>query len=219
MRFHTDPTTGASVPGLQKNFWNVALPIAGMALQYLSNQGAQRNANRAMRGQDALIDRQTRAMDERWRIANEMRNQGFFDPTQAINQATNLNLEQEGVARGNLAGALRVAGYARGDSEYRVRDDALAEKYRASRTAQRFQLARQVGMEQLQAFDPGYTSAANPGIQTYGNRAEMFQGQQAPLGPAVAAMAPFFQQPQQGFNVQNAFRFAGAARNFRGFRG
>ena len=187
----------------------------GLITGFLNNQQAGRNANRALGNQEALIRQQVQAMQERFRIAKLLEAQGYFNPEQAMAQATALNQEEEGRARANLAGAMRVSGYAKGDSEYRVRDDALSEKYRTARAAQKFQIARQVGSDYLNAFDPSYTSVANTGIQAYGQQAGTYMNQQSPLGGVVAGMAPYFQQQKQ----QPAFRMQGLSNAISRYRG
>ena len=209
MNHQIDPTTGARLPSgvAQKNFWNVALPILGMGMQYLNNQGAQRSANRAMRMQDQLTERQIRAADERWRIANEMRNAGYFDPTRAIAESNRLSLHEEGLSRGNMSGAMRIAGYAPGgDSEYRVRDDALDEKYKASRSAQNFQIARALRQEELAAFDPSYTASLNPAIGVQGDRMNFYNSQIGSLGGLMQGLGGMFPQAP---GRSNGFDMAG----------
>lgn len=190
---------------------------AGLVSQFLGNQSAQKNANRAQAGQDALVQRQIGLFDQRFKLAMQALNSGQFDPTKAIARANNLSLQEQGTAQNNAAGSARVLGYKPGDTAPIRNQESIAERYRASRQADNFNIESSLRSQMFNAFDPSAGGALNAGISTLGNRENQYLGQIAPIGGGLSSLAQFYNtvNPKINPRIDNFSMLGNAVRQRR----
>lgn len=180
----------------------LALALGGVGLlsQFLGNQSAQKGANSAQAQQAALIAKQIELWNKRMKMADELVASGAFNEDVAIGKANALSLQEQGVDQNNAAASSRVLGYKPGDTAPLRQQEGIKERYSRQRAVDNFNLVSSLRQQKLALYDPSMGSALNPGIQAYGNQANMYRGQIAPLGPAIANLGQFLPQ-KKGFSL------------------
>lgn len=157
----------------------VSTGLAGISA--ISGLGSNKKADRRAR---SLEDRQTGLFDMIQKIVKEADAKGAFDPSAAIADLEKRTADYEGKDLGNLAGALRVAGYREGDSEIGRRLDSVKMNYRNMLDTKRLELKRQSLQDKLAAYSGINSNMLNPAIQ----RAE---GMQQNPGGFYQSLMPF----------------------------
>jgi hypothetical protein len=146
-----------------------AAPLIGAGATIFSgmmnNNAQQHAADSAAAQQQQLLDMQKAIFNtiNNVRMAGEQ--QGLFDPQKRMDMIDKQDAHFENLDLGNQAGALRVAGYRPGDSEYGIRNDAIANKHQVYRDQQYAQAISQAFNDHLNAITAANGNMLNPGIQ------------------------------------------------------
>ncbi len=171
--------------------------IAGLGLvnSLIQGNNARRDANRAAAKTESLTDRKLRLFELLQSIVENADKAGQFDPQTQINQLEKDTAKYEGLDLGNLAGALRVAGYRPGDSEIGTRLDAVKQKYRSELDTAREQIRRQSFIDKLNAYSAINPSLLDSSIQNSSNRESLARQQQANFNPInfLGSMMPYLE--------------------------
>lgn len=167
--------------------------VAGLgALSSLSaNQDAQRRADQALKYGQGLEGRATALYDKLLAEVQKADSEGQFDPERRIRAMEKDTANYESKDMGNLAGALRVAGYRGGDSEIGTRLDAVKLKYQKMRESMSDQIRTQTFNEKLAAYNSVNANLLQPGIQGSQFRYSANTSNQSNPSGLVAAIAPF----------------------------
>lgn len=158
--------------------------------------GASGQAKSATRNQIKVLKKQSKIADLLQSIVDQRYQAGYFDADKQIAALNRYSYEAEGRDAGNQAGELRIMGYKPGDSEGRVRSNALRAKYQDSRD----RMALDLKGQELQNILGAYNQAAAPlqGLASgFGNAAQIAQSQQADMGPLFSLLSG---------GLSNAFR-------------
>jgi len=124
-----------------------------------ANNAARREAGEANRMSRAMEQRVTKLWDTLFQRAEQAEKSGEFDPERRIAAVEKDTARYEGRDMGNLAGALRTAGYKPGDSEIGTRLDAVKTKYRSFLDNLRNDIRDKSWWDQQNAY-----ASANPGM-------------------------------------------------------
>lgn len=131
--------------------------------------GAKEN-KKARAKQDALAQRYIQLFDTLFGKTAEAERRGFFDPASRLALLNRETAFYEGRDLGNLAGALRIAGYRPGDSEIGTRLDAVKAKYRLAREKMADEIRRQSFADLLSAYASANPQALNAPLALYSSR-------------------------------------------------
>ena len=182
-----------------------ALPfVLGAASIYNNaqqNEMAGRRADNAQKGQDALIGRQTDLFDRLFSMVQDADAGGAFDPTKTLQQMDKDTAQYEARDSGNLAGALRTAGYRPGDSEIGNRLDSVKLKYREERERMGEEIRTGALRNKLAAYAGINPSGLNQGIAVMGQREANYRNQVQSPGGILQGLSPYLAgQPGEGHN-------------------
>lgn len=197
-----------------------ALGAVGALTGAAANDSAMREAKRARRAQDRLTGRQVELFDTILSAVKGADQQGAFDPDRRLERLDEDTARYESRDRGNLAGAMRVAGYQPGDSEIGVRQDTLGLKYRENRERMADDIRTDSIFRKLQAYSMANPGMLNPAIATQGAReSNSMAGLQNPAGFFSALMPFLTERPKAVQTSGSAFRLpAPTAMTFDDFR-
>jgi len=190
----------------------VPLAVAGAGLVggMMQNDTQRRAANRAAGQQQELLNRQREIFDTINNLRRLAEGQGFFDPKKRIAQIDKNSAEYEARDLGNLAGALRVAGYRPGDSELGVRLDAVKRKHKGDRERQYAEAERQSFFDHINAVAAANGGMLNPGIEAAQRQQEIALSRiQNPAG-FLASLLPYLDQFGRGRGNGNAYQQGGS---------
>jgi len=186
------------------------LSLIPSVIGLISNQGAQKSANKAANRGKKLEDKQVQLFDTILQLVQQADQNGQFNPEQQIKQLEDDTAKYEQRDMGNLAGALRVAGYKPGDSEIGKRLDAVKTNYRTQLDSMRTNLRRGAFTDRLNAYQQVNPGMLNQGINNAYNSQLMALGQMQNPAGLFGAMMPFLQGKQSGQNLkQTPFAFLG----------
>ena len=159
-------------------------------MQNDANRRAKNQADRSLAMQDRLAMRQIALFDRIQARHQELASSGAFSPERRLDQLDRDTAKYEGRDSGNLAGALRVAGYEPGDSEIGTRLDAVKAKYRGTREGLANQIRREATADEMASLNgqAGAGSSLNAAMDVYGNRASQFAADIGSLDPAVGSL-------------------------------
>jgi hypothetical protein len=157
-------------------------------------------ASAAARSANRLTARQVALFNKMLGMVEQADRSGQFDPEARIAQLERDTARYEAQDLGNLAGAMRVAGYKALDSETGKRLDAVKMQYRADREARDNAIRQSAFAEKLAAY-----GAINPG-QLNGAIAQANRSQELALAQAQAsnpagflsALMPYLQNSGSG---------------------
>lgn len=173
-----------------------ALSALGLVAQNEANRKSQNQANQSLSNQDAILADRV-ALNKRIQTRfEELKASGAFSADRRIDQLDKDTARYESRDSGNLAGALKVAGYKAGDSEIGGRLDAVKTKYRDERDRSANQIRREATSDEMAAMQGQMqaSSGLDTAAQIYGDRASRFQGQIQSLGPAVAGFGSWYER-------------------------
>jgi len=167
--------------------------IAGL----VANEQQRKAARSAANSQRALVARQLALFDAMEKRVKDMEASGAFDPTKALENMEKQTAKYESRDMGNLAGALRVAGYRPGDSEIGARLDSVKTAYRDFLDTKRVEIPRMYNADKLAAYGSLNSGALNSGIEVFGRNRDLALAQiQNPAG-FLAAWIPFLEKKRQ----------------------
>lgn len=174
------------IPGL--------IGAGGLFMQQDANRRAKNMAEMSQQLQAELAGRQVALFDRIQKRYEEMKAGGAFSPEKRLDQLDKDTAQYEGRDLGNLAGAMRVAGYRAGDSEVGGRLDAVKGKYRSERERLANQIRREATNDEMAAMQgqASMGSSLNAAMDVYGNRASQFRSQIQDLTPGVMSLAEAF---------------------------
>lgn len=179
---------------------SIGLGAGGLFLQNQANNDAKKAAKKATGNQKELIKRQTELFDKIAGIVSSHDSAGGFDPQAQIDQLGLDTAHYSSRDMGNSAAASRVLGYRPGDSEPIKRIQSIDSNYKLQYGQMANQIRRNAFADKISAYRGIDPSSLNPGIQTYGQQAQGYQGQMQPLSGLVGSMMPFM-MPQQKASV------------------
>jgi len=183
--------------------------IAGIG----ANDKAAKASASASKSAKKLADKKVSLFDLIQSMVQQADAGGQFNPEQYISQLENDTAKYEARDAGNLAGALRVAGYKPGDSEIGRRLDAVKMNYRQQLDQQRTALRRGLFSDRMNAYQAINPDNLNSGIALAQNNAAMAQSQMQNPAGLFASIMPFLQsekpdpKKQLASSLASGFRF------------
>jgi hypothetical protein len=186
-RMYFDPVTAT-----------IGTAVGGMLFQGMENDKNRKSANKAQKGQNALIGRQTELFDYLSNMVKGHDQAGGFDPAKQLEQlATDTKYYSE-LDMGNAAGAARTLGYRPGDSEPIKRIQSIDSGYKLRYGQLSNQIRESAFGDKINAYRAVDPTALNGGIQAYGNQAQMYQGRMQNPANMFASIGPYLQQNRGG---------------------
>jgi hypothetical protein len=167
------------------------LGLGGLLMQNESNRKAQKSQDKLTGKQSDLIKRQTMLFDSLRDIVMGADKAGQFDPTRRLEQLQADTEYYAGRDIGNTAGAARTLGYRPGDTAPLKQIRSIDSAYKLNYAQEAAKIRQSAFTDKLSAFRSIDPSALNPGIQTYGQQAQVAGSQQQPLSGLVGAIQPF----------------------------
>lgn len=169
------------------------LGLGGFLSGNAENARERKKAEKAQKQQDEMLRRQQELQDMFLGFARGADKAGQFDPSMRLAQLDDDTARYEARDSGNLAGALRVAGYKAGDSEIGTRLDSVKVKYRGQREQMADQIRQQAFGQKMAAYGAANPGDLNPSIQVYGQRAQDARGRIGNPAGLLGAIMPFLQ--------------------------
>jgi hypothetical protein len=178
---------------------SAALGGLGLVSQYSANQQAQREAQQQLAEQQQLIDAQIGARNNYLNAVGSLGEQGAFNPAQQQFDATHAAQEGLGNALNSEAGAARALGYRPGDSVPISELNRTQGNFQLQQAGLMNQIGQQSRANYLAALQgaPSLTDLG-AGIAATGENARMFEGQNAPMGGMLQALAGYLPSQGQG---------------------
>lgn len=167
------------------------LGLGGLLMQNEANRKSQKSQDKLTGKQSDLIKRQTMLFDSLRDIVMNADKAGQFDPTSRLNQLQSDTEYYAGRDIGNTAGAARTLGYRPGDTAPLKQIRSIDSAYKLNYAQEAAKIRQSAFTDKLSAFRSIDPSALNPGIQTYGQQAQIAGSQQQPLSGLVGAIQPF----------------------------
>lgn len=173
--------------------WGLVLGGLSLINNIIQGNKAQKSANNAAKRAGKLTDRQVALFDQMLGMVNAADASGQFDPTRRLDQLRTDTAEYEGRDLGNLAGAMKVAGYRPGDTEIGGRLDAVKLKYRQDYNRMANDIRDSTFASKIAAYSAINPSQLNSAISQANRSQEMAMAQANANNPAnfLGALMPF----------------------------
>ncbi len=182
---------------------SAGIGLGGLLLQNSANKDAKKSQDKATGNQKELIKRQTQLFDRIQGMVSDYDASGGFDPQRQLDQLATDTAAYSERDMGNSAAASRTLGYRRGDSEPLTRLRTIDSNYKLQYGQMANQIRSKAFGDKISAYQGLNPSSLNTGIGVYGQQAQMYQGQQQPLGGLVSSIQPFLQgKPKVNTGVQ-----------------
>lgn len=164
----------------------------------IQNEKARKDAKAAQKKAGKLTDRQVALFDMLMGMVKDADARGQFDPARRLDQLRADTAEYESRDLGNLAGAMRVAGYRPGDSEIGGRLDAVKLKYRSEFNRLANDIHDQAWSNKLASYRAIDPTALNSAIQQANYSAANAQSQVQNPAAFLSALMPYLNQGGSG---------------------
>lgn len=178
----------------------IGIGAAGVLGNLFGNSSAQRAANRAAADARRLTDRQVKLFDQMLGFADQARERGDFDAEQRIAGLERDMARYEGRDLGNLAGALRTAGYRPGDSELGTRLDAVKQKYRGDLDRMRLDERRKALFDMMGAYGATNPQGLNTAIGFNQGQQQLALSQMQDPSKLFASIMPYLRTGERAIS-------------------
>lgn len=157
----------------------------------MGNAGAAREAGRAASTQRSLTQRMIDLYDTMMGVYKQGDQQGAFNPDALIAEAERNSQNDQARAMRGAAAAMRVAGYAPGDTTLNETMGAIGAEGQIARERNRLGMRMEAPLRRLQALSMINPSTLNAPLQAATDQLNYARSQQQPIGSVLGSVLPY----------------------------